>query len=92
MFERRRTLQTGSSSRRWRSIVRAQSSTAIKRRHAQRKFRHRAHHILMTEAANLIHEGNAASARANLKDAFRLRPFRTVVSGPLLWLLAPGKP
>ena len=71
---------------------RAQSSTAIKRRHAQRKFRHRAHHILMTEAANLIHEGNAASARANLKDAFRLRPFRTVVSGPLLWLLAPGKP
>jgi glycosyltransferase involved in cell wall biosynthesis len=71
---------------------RAKSSTAIKRRHAQRKFRHRAHHILMTEAANLIHEGNAASARANLKDAFRLRPFRTVVSGPLLWLLAPGKP
>lgn len=70
---------------------RAQSSAATKRRHVQRKFRDRTYQILMTEAANLIHEGNATSARANIKDAFRLRPFRTVVNGPLLWFSTPNK-
>ena len=70
---------------------RAQSSAATKRRHAQRKFRDRIYDILMIEAAKLIHEGNAASAKTNIKDAFRLRPFRTVVSGRLLWLLTPTR-
>ncbi len=70
---------------------RAQSSPAAKRRQARRKFRARTHQMLMTEAANLINEGNNTSARATIKDAFRLRPFRTAVSGPLLWFLTPSK-
>lgn len=70
---------------------RARSSAAAKRRQAQRKFGDRVYEILMTEATNLINEGNTTSAKANIKDAFRLRPFRTVVSGRFLWLLAPIK-
>ena len=66
---------------------RARASASTKRRYVRRKFRDRAYEILMTEATNSIHEGNAKSARANILDAFRFRPFRTVVSGRLLWLL-----
>ena len=66
---------------------RARASASTKRRYVRRKFRDRAFEILMTEATNSIHEGNAKSARANILDAFRFRPFRTVVSGRLLWLL-----
>jgi glycosyltransferase involved in cell wall biosynthesis len=67
---------------------RARGSAPAKRRYVQRKFRDRAYEILMTEATNSIHEGNAKSARANILDAFRFRPFRVVVSGRLLWLLS----
>ena len=67
---------------------RAQESPPTKRRSARRKFRDRAYEILMTEATNLIHEGNARSARANIRDAFRFHPLRTVASGRLLWLLS----
>ena len=70
---------------------RARSSAAARRRQAQRKFGDRVYEILMTEASNLINEGNTTSAKANIKDAFRLRPFRTVVSGRFLWLLTPIK-
>lgn len=70
---------------------RARSSAATKRRQAQRKFGDRVYEILMTEATNLMNEGNTMSAKANIKDAFRLRPFRTVVSGRFLWLLTPIK-
>ena len=66
---------------------RARAAASTKRRYVRRKFRDRAYEILMTEATNSIHEGNAKSARANILDAFRFRPFRTVVSGRLLWLL-----
>ena len=66
---------------------RARASASTKRRYVRRKFRDRAYEILMTEATNSIHEGNSKSARANILDAFRFRPFRTVVSGRLLWLL-----
>ena len=66
---------------------RARASAFTKRRYVRRKFRDRAYEILMTEATNSIHEGNNKSARANILDAFRFRPFRTVVSGRLLWLL-----
>jgi glycosyltransferase involved in cell wall biosynthesis len=66
---------------------RARASASTKRRNVRRKFRDRAYEILMTEATNSIHEGNAKSARANIIDAFRFRPFRTVVSGRVLWLL-----
>jgi glycosyltransferase involved in cell wall biosynthesis len=66
---------------------RARASASTKRRYVRRKFRDRAYEILMTEATNSIHEGNAKSARANILDAFRFRPFRTVVSGRVLWLL-----
>lgn len=68
---------------------RARVSESAKRRHARRKFRDRAYEILMTEATNSIHEGKAKSARANILDAFRFRPFRTVASGRLVWLLTP---
>lgn len=67
---------------------RAQAATGTKRRYVRRKFRDRAYQILMTEATNLIHQGNAGSARANIRDAFRYRPLRTVASGRLLWLLS----
>jgi glycosyltransferase involved in cell wall biosynthesis len=66
---------------------RARASASMKRRYVRRKFRDRAYEILMTEATNSIHEGNAKSARANILDAFRFRPFRTVVSGRVLLLL-----
>jgi hypothetical protein len=67
---------------------RARASAATKRRYVRRKFRDRAYEILMTEATNSIHEGNQRSARANILDAFRFRPFRTVASGRLFWLLS----
>ncbi|HEV8426717.1 MAG TPA: glycosyltransferase [Pyrinomonadaceae bacterium] len=66
---------------------RAQVAPRSRRRYVRRRFRDRAYEILMTEATNSIHEGDAKSARANLLDAFRFRPFRTVVSGRLPWLL-----
>ena len=66
---------------------RARAAAGTKRRHVKKKFRNRAYEILMTEATNLIHEGNTGSARTNILDAFRYRPFRTVASGRLLWLL-----
>jgi glycosyltransferase involved in cell wall biosynthesis len=62
--------------------------SAAKRRYVRRKFRDRVYEILITEATNSIHEGNAKSARANILNAFRFRPFRTVASGHLLWLLS----
>jgi len=67
---------------------RARASESAKRRHVRRKFRDRAYQILMTEASNSIHEGKPKSARSNILDAFRLRPFRTVASGGLFWLLS----
>ena len=67
---------------------RARAAAGTKRRNVKRKFRDRAYEILMTEATNLIHEGNTGSARANILDAFRYRPLRTVASGRLLWLLS----
>ncbi len=67
---------------------RARAAAGTKRRYARRKFRDRAYQIVMTDATNLIHQGDAGSARANIRDAFRYRPLRTVVSGRLLWLLS----
>ena len=69
------------------SRPRARSSAGAQRRHVQKKFRDRAYEILMTEATNSIHEGRRASAKVNILDAFRYRPFRTVASGRLFWLL-----
>ena len=66
----------------------AQAAAGTKRRDVRKKFRNRVYEILMTEATNLIHEGNAASARTNILDAFRYRPFRLIASGRLLWLLS----
>jgi glycosyltransferase involved in cell wall biosynthesis len=67
---------------------RARASESARRRHVRKKFRDRAYEILMTEATNSIHEGKPTSARANILDAFRFRPFRAVASGRLLWLLS----
>ena len=67
---------------------RARMSAPTKRRYVRRKFRDRLYEILMAEAINSIHKGNAESARANIRDAFRFRPFRTIASGRLLWLLS----
>jgi glycosyltransferase involved in cell wall biosynthesis len=66
---------------------RARAAKGKQRREARRKFRNRVYDILMTEATKSIHEGNAPSARANIFDALRYRPFRTVATGRLLWLL-----
>ena len=67
--------------------TRAQTAARSKRRHVRTKLRDRAYQILMTEATNLIHDGDAKSARAKLLDAFHFRPFRAVASGRLPWLL-----
>ena len=69
---------------------RARSASRTKCRSARRKFQNRAYEILMTEATNSIHEGDNRSARASLLGAFRLRPFRTLASGRLPWLLMTG--
>ncbi len=66
---------------------RARAASGKQRRHVQRKFRNSVYNILMTEATNSIHEGNASLARTNMFDALRYRPFRTVATGRLLWLL-----
>jgi hypothetical protein len=67
---------------------RAQAAAGAKRRYVRGRFRDRAYDILITKATNSIREGNVRAARANLLDAFRCRPFRTVASGRLLWLLS----
>jgi glycosyltransferase involved in cell wall biosynthesis len=67
---------------------RALASSRARRSSVRRKFRNRAFEILITEATNSIHEGDTEAARANIRDAFRYRPFRTVASGRMLWLLA----
>ena len=54
---------------------RARTATGKQRRHVQRKFRNRVYDILMTEATNSLQEGNTESARANVFDALRFRPF-----------------
>jgi glycosyltransferase involved in cell wall biosynthesis len=70
--------------------TRAQTAARTKRRQVRTRFRTRAYKILMTEATNLIHSGNAESARSRLRDAFQFCPFRTLMSGRLAWLLKSG--
>lgn len=67
--------------------TRAQTAARTKRRHVRTSFRTRAYKILMTEANNLRHNGNAKSARTRVRDAFQFCPFRTAMSGRLHWLL-----
>lgn len=67
--------------------ARAQTAARTKRRQVRTRFRTRAYKILMTEATNLINNGNAASARSIVRDAFQFCPVRTVMSGRLPWLL-----
>jgi glycosyltransferase involved in cell wall biosynthesis len=65
---------------------RARKASRKQRNYVTRKFRDRAYEILMTEATSSLHEGNTQSARVNLMNAFRIRPFRTLLSGRLPWL------
>ena len=67
--------------------TRAQTAARAKRRHVRSKLRDRAYEILMTEATNSIHDGDAESARAKLLDAFHFRPFRAVAVAASPWLL-----
>ncbi len=67
--------------------ARAQTAGRTRRRHVRSKLRNRAYEILMAEASNLIHNGDAKSARARLLDAFHYRPFHAVATGRLPWLL-----
>jgi hypothetical protein len=67
--------------------VRAQTAARAKRRHVRQKLLDRAYDIMMDEATNAIHAGDAKSARAKLREAFGFRPFRTMASGRLPWLL-----
>ena len=68
------------------SRPRARASESAKRRHVRKKFRDRAYEILMTEATNSIHEGKPQAAKANIVNAFRFRPLRTLASGRLFFL------
>jgi hypothetical protein len=67
--------------------TRAQAGARTKRRGVRNRLRNRAYEILMTEATNLLHAGDAKSARAKLLDAFQFRPFRAMLSGRWPWLL-----
>ncbi|HSE22108.1 MAG TPA: glycosyltransferase [Pyrinomonadaceae bacterium] len=67
--------------------ARARAGSRRQRRYVKRKFRETAYEILMAGATNSLHEGNRQLARANLVSAFRFRPFRTLVSGWLPWLI-----
>lgn len=66
---------------------RASEVSRKKRRFIQKQFRDRAYKILMTEATRSIQVADVKSARANLREAFRFNPLRTVASGRLPWLL-----
>ena len=66
--------------------TRAQTAARTKRRQVRTRLRTRAYRILMTEATNLIHNGNAESARSRLREAFQFCPFRTLMSGRMPWL------
>ena len=66
---------------------RARTAPRRQRKYVEQRFRDKAFEILMTEATNSLHEGNTESARANLVTAFRFRPFRTLLSGRLPWLM-----
>lgn len=66
---------------------RAQTATRAKRRHVRQKLLDRAYDVMMDEATKAIHKGDARSARAKLREAFGFRPFRTMASGRLPWLL-----
>lgn len=67
--------------------TRAQTAPRSERRRVRTRLRKRAYEIVMTEATNLIHDGDIKLAQAKLLDAFHFRPFRTVASGRLSWLL-----
>jgi len=69
------------------SRKRAQAGTNAQRRKVRQELLNRSFEILMTEATQAIHEGDATSARAKLREAFRLRPFRTIASGRIPWLM-----
>jgi hypothetical protein len=66
---------------------RARSASRTQCRASRRKFQNRVYEILMTQATGFIREGDNRSARAHLRDAFRLRPFRALASGRWPWLL-----
>jgi cellulose synthase/poly-beta-1,6-N-acetylglucosamine synthase-like glycosyltransferase len=67
--------------------ARARTGSRKQRNYVKRKFRDTAYEILMAEATSSLHDGNTQSARANIVRAFRFRPFRTLVSGWLPWLI-----
>jgi len=66
---------------------RARSGSSAQRRKVRQKLLNRLFNILMTEATEAIHLGDARTARANLREAFRLRPLRTIASGRIPWLI-----
>ena len=68
---------------------RAQTATSAQRRKVRQKLLNRSFELLMMEATEAIHEGNTNMAQANLREAFRFSPIRTVISGRIPWLLIP---
>jgi hypothetical protein len=56
------------------ALARTRAGTAVstKRRHVRSLLRDRAYKLLITEATNLIRNGDAKSARAKLLDAFHV--------------------
>lgn len=56
-------------------------------RRARRRLLDKAYKALLFEAGNALAEGERAAAREKLRAAFRLRPLRAALGGPLLRLL-----
>ena len=68
---------------------RAQAGTNAQRRRVRQKLLNRTFELLMTEATEAIHNGDQRSARARLREAFRLHPLRAIASGRIPWLMTP---
>jgi hypothetical protein len=73
------------------SRKRAQAGTNAQRRKVRQNLLNRSFELLITEATQAIHQRDTASARAKLREAFRLRPLRTLASGRIPWLLIPKR-
>jgi glycosyltransferase involved in cell wall biosynthesis len=68
-------------------LPRARSAPLWQRRRARRRLLNLACKAMVGEASNAMSEGDPQSARVKLREAFRFRPFRTMASGRLVWLL-----
>jgi glycosyltransferase involved in cell wall biosynthesis len=69
-------------------LPRARAATNAARRRVRRRLRNLAYEAMICEAEHALVEGDRGSARAEFREALRLRPLRASAVGCLLRLLA----